>query len=218
MSKLYEVVQRPEQASQRQGHVLYTPAKPVLKFDADLESTVTKMIETMHHEDGIGIAAPQVDIPLQIFIIESNMDSARYSLLKKYPQLQPVPQQVFINPRIVEASKESIAYWHGCLSAKGLDRGRLRSYKSLRYEAQDVKGKKVEGSLDNLAAIIFQHEFRHLLGGLYVDHAKEFLKLEDMREAVLLGKTDLYTEKNIDEIPHILSDYQIGAWVGSLAK
>ncbi len=134
------------------------------------------MITTMHHEEGIGIAAPQVGISQQIFIIEASLDSSRYPFLRKYPQLKPVAQQIFINPRITQVSKEYIKYWHGCLSAKGLDRGLVRTYKSLHFEAQNLEGKVFKGYLDSFAAIIFQHEFRHLLGSLYIDHAKDLIQ------------------------------------------
>src|SRR4051812_40383934 len=111
------------------------------------------MVATMHHEQGIGIAAPQVGLSQQIFIIEASIDFSRYPLLRKYPQIENVKQQVFINPKITRVSEGSITYWHGCLSAKGLDRGLVRTYKTITFTAQDLDGKMFGGELASLAAI-----------------------------------------------------------------
>lgn len=218
MPKHLYVVQRPHEESARKGHVLYTPAKPVTVFDKTLKEKVEDMIATMHQEQGIGIAAPQVGLNEAIFVIEASLDSSRYPHLKKYPQLRDVGLQVFINPRITEASPETIAYWHGCLSAKDQNRGLVKTYKSLSFTAQDVEGRTFTGNLEFLAAIIFQHEFRHLLGTLYVDHAKEFMSISILQEKIKSGEIELYSENSENNIPHLLSDYKVGESIEDYAK
>src|SRR3990167_5474357 len=120
MSSLLDVVQRPSEANERKGHVLYIPARKVRVFNQKLKKSVKELIATMQHEQGIGIAAPQVGWNEQIFIIEASIESPRYPLLQRYPQLRNVEQQIFINPYITYASPDYVDYWHGCLSAKGV--------------------------------------------------------------------------------------------------
>lgn len=213
MSTVLEVVQRPIEESERKDHVLYIPARKVKVFNTKLKKSVKELIATMHHEHGIGIAAPQVGWNEQIFIIEASIESSRYPLMKKYPQLKNVEQQIFINPRITYASKEYVDYWHGCLSAKGVDRGLVRTYKTLAFSAQNVDGHVFTGTLDSLAAIIFQHEFRHLLGTLYCDHARNFVSLNDLQPKTLAGEIQLYTENSPVDVPLLLADYRIGETV-----
>ena len=123
------------------------------------------MYKTMMAEHGIGIAANQVGLNLQIFIIESNHEDSE----ARYKNILDVKKQVFINPKIKSASKKLTNFWHGCLSAKGQFRGQVSTYESIFYEALDENLNKVSGKLDGMAAVIFQHEFRHLLSNLYVD-------------------------------------------------
>ena len=78
---------------------------------------------------------------------------------KRYPSLSEVSFQVFINPVITKASSDRVRFWHGCLSAKGKKYGELASYTWLKYEALDSSLQTMRGSLDGLAAVIFQHEF-----------------------------------------------------------
>lgn len=210
MTKILDIVQRPEQPELRAKHVLYTPAKKVLNFDEKLKESVAILIATMHHTQGIGIAAPQVGWDQQIFIIEADLDASRYPHLRKHPELGPVPLQVFINPKIIKASIERVSYWHGCLSAHNAPRGLVATYKSIEVEAQDTEGVSFTAKLDFLASIIFQHEFRHLLGGLYIDHAKEFIPLSDLREKVLKSELSLFKVQPEESVPLLLSDYQVG--------
>lgn len=219
MPRIVDVVQRPKEKSQRKNHVLYVPAKKVTEFNQELHNRVDDLIETMHHEEGIGIAAPQVGWSEQIFIIEAMGISNRYPHPKKYAtQLTDVPQQIFINPRIVEASDSYVTYWHGCLSCKGLDRSKLRTYKDITVTAQDLKGNVFTRKLDKLASIIFQHEFRHLLGTLYIDHGLEFLSLESLREKLNSGDFNLYLETNEKIVPHLLKDYTVGESIEDYSK
>ena len=218
MPRLLDIVQRPAEAAQRCKHVLYNPAERVSHFDEALAASIRDLIATMHHEQGIGIAAPQVGWPLQIFIIQAEIESPRYPLLRRYPDLKNVAQQIFINPRITAASTETIGYWHGCLSGKGHERGLLRTYRSISFAAQDCQGLSFEGTLDSLGAIIFQHEFRHLLGTIYYDHAKDFLSLDQLLEKTKEGTVQLYTAQPDLKIPHMLADYRVGESIEDYKK
>ncbi len=210
MTKILDIVQRPDAAAERVKHVLYNPSKKVLVFDEKLKESIEVLIATMRHAQGIGIAAPQVGWDQQIFIIEANLESSRYPNLRQHPELVDVPLQIFINPKITRVSAEKVSYWHGCLSASNAPRGLLATYKSIEFEAQNLQGELFSGKLDFLASIIFQHEFRHLLGGLYIDHAKEFIPLSDLREKVLKSELSLFKVHPEESVPLLLSDYQVG--------
>jgi len=210
MSTVLDIVQRPIHIAERKNHVLYTPARKVKIFNTKFKNKVKDLIATMHHEHGVGIAAPQVGWNEQVFVIEASVDSSRYPLMRRYRQLKDVKQQIFINPKITYVSKDYVDYWHGCLSAKGVDRGLVRTYKTLGFSAQNIEGHVFKGTLESLAAIIFQHEFRHLLGTLYCDHAKTFVSLDEMKTKVLGGELDLYKENAEGDVPYLLKDYKIG--------
>ena len=117
---------------------------------------------------------------------------------------------LFINPKIKSASKKLTNFWHGCLSAKGQFRGQVSTYKSISYEALDENLNKVSGKLDGMAAVIFQHEFRHLLSNLYVDYATKLLDTEALNAELENGNYDDLDECD-NSIPHLLSDYKIGS-------
>ena len=120
-----------------------------------------------------------------------------------------VNKQIFINPKIKSASKELTNFWHGCLSAKGQFRGQVATYKSITYESMDENLNTVSGKLDGMAAVIFQHEFRHLLSNLYVDYACKLLDTEDLNADLENGNYDDLDDCD-SSIPHLLSDYKVG--------
>ena len=115
----------------------------------------------------------------------------------------------FINPKITGASKEKRNFWHGCLSSWGEKLGNAASYDWIEYEAFDENGHIKAGRLEGLAAVIFQHELRHLLGGTYLDKAEEFIDSAELyvkskdNEIVFFGKAD-------EDLPLLLDDYIIG--------
>ncbi len=218
MPHILNVVQRPEKAEDRKHHVLYVPAKKITVFDEALQNSVRDLVATMHYEQGIGIAAPQVGWSQQIFLIEAEVQSPRYPFMKKYSDLRNVAQQLFINPCILEASQECVSYWHGCLSAMSCDRGVLRSYKSIHVRAQDIEGKTFTCTLDSLAAIIFQHEFRHLLGTVYFDRARTLLPLAVLREQMANDMIQLYDANPDPSIPHMIGDYKVGETIEEFAE
>ena len=142
---------------------------------------------------------------MQIFIIESNHEDSE----PRYKNLLNVKKQIFINPKIKSASKELTNFWHGCLSAKGQFRGQVATYKSITYESMDENLNTVSGKLDGMAAVIFQHEFRHLLSNLYVDYACKLLDTEDLNADLENGNYDDLDDCD-SSIPHLLSDYKVG--------
>lgn len=193
-------------AIQRNNNPLYSKAEPVTnECKPYLPDFIELMFHTMQHEQGIGIAAPQLGVPLQLFMIglDDKVESERYG------KCDGVALQVFLNPRIIKASTELKSFWHGCLSAKGQKLGKVATYDWVECEAYDLDLNKFTARLEGMASIIFQHEFRHLLGKLYIDQTNILMPREDLREKIMAGEIES-CEPCGSEVPHLLADYKIG--------
>lgn len=144
--------------------VLRKKARPVTKFDADLQTLIDNMIETMRVANGVGLAAPQIGQSLQLAVIET--------LPKEDENGEAIPDSrelfVIVNPRIVWESREVIDGIEGCLSIPGYVGEVERAY-AVRVRAQDRRGKPLKLRLKGWTARIFQHEIDHLNGVLYID-------------------------------------------------
>lgn len=186
------------------NEVLYQKCKPVIDIKSDeIQNIITEMHVKMQG-NGIGLAANQIGYPYQIFMIEFDSSNSRYPL-----DFESVPYQVFINPKITKASKQRVSFWHGCLSALGEKRGKLATYKEIEYEAYNQNGKKITGKLDSIAAVIFQHEFNHLIGSVYVDFDTDYMDSKDLQAKFATGEILAYQECG-EEVPLLLQKYQIG--------
>ncbi|WP_420629803.1 peptide deformylase [Candidatus Leptofilum sp.] len=144
--------------------VLRKKARPVTKFDDDLQTLVDDMIETMRAASGVGLAAPQIGQSLQLAVIET--------LPKTDEDGEDIPDSrelfVIVNPRIVWESQEVSDGIEGCLSIPGYVGEVERPY-AVRVRAQDRRGKPLKLRLKGWTARIFQHEIDHLNGVLYID-------------------------------------------------
>lgn len=125
--------------------------KPVKIVDSEVKKLVTDMKETLEFTGGVGLAAPQVNIPLNIFIVN-------YGKLK----------EVFINPKISEKARSGTEGEEGCLSVPGF-RGLLRRSSELKIDYLDTKGRKKQAHLTGFYARIIQHEYDHLKTVFYID-------------------------------------------------
>ena len=185
---------------------LYLPPRMIKEKEFDtknLYQLIDSMYFVMQKKAGVGIAANQIGKRLQLFIIEAKADNPRYKVLG------PVAKQVFINPRITKVSENRKNFWHGCLSAEGKDRGNVSTYEWIEYECRDEKGGIRRARLDGFAAVIFQHEFKHLLNGTYLDVAHEFLPKAELDHQISLGKVAFFD--NVDNsLPLLIGDYTIG--------
>ena len=142
-------------------------AAPVTQFDTPtLHALVADMFETMHAAKGVGLAAPQIGIDLQlvIFGFASNL---------RYPDAPPVPETVLINPVLTPIGEAMEAGFEGCLSIPGL-RGSVPRYTRLHYEGFDQFGARIAVDADGFHARVVQHEVDHLLGILYPSRILDF--------------------------------------------
>ena len=148
-------------------HVLRQICKDVKTFNQDLHDLTQNLVETMFAANGVGLAAPQVGVPLSIFVMRTAQGI----------ELDTKEVHILINPTAA-MSGETYKDMEGCLSIPGL-LGRVQRYKQLACACQDTEGKPQVNTLDGLAARIFQHELDHLSGVLFVDRADKFYRPVD---------------------------------------
>jgi len=136
--------------------VLRKTAKPVEKFDAELAALVEGMLEALVREDGVGLAAPQVGVPLRLVVIDiSHGDEKPF---------------VLANPEITALSDEKVETDEACLSLPGISLQVERAAR-VSVRAQDEKGEYyVIENAEGLLARALQHETDHLNGILLIDH------------------------------------------------
>ena len=134
-------------------------------------------------KDGVALAAPQIGIPLRIFIVLKEYTENKTAQELKEIQEKKTPKQnkpeivVFINPKITKISKKKQAVKEGCLSVTGIF-GTVSRAEKVTMEANDEKGEKFSRGASGLLAQIFQHEMDHLNGILFTDTATNLEKLE----------------------------------------
>ena len=142
-------------------------AQPVRRFGSpELRALVDDLFDTMRALDGAGLAAPQIGVNLRVVIfgVQSN---------PRYPQAEPVPTTVLLNPRIEPLSDEREGGWEGCLSVPGM-RGWVPRHVRLRYGGFDLDGAPIERIAQGFHARVVQHECDHLDGLLYPGRIEDF--------------------------------------------
>jgi len=139
---------------------LLEPSRPVERFDTlELHELVADMEDTMKDLNGAGLAAPQIGILLQVVIFGVDFNP-------RYPDAEPVPYTVLINPLLKPVGGEIEEGWEGCLSIPGM-RGLVPRYMHLRYQGYDPEGKSIDRTVTGFHARVVQHECDHLAGILY---------------------------------------------------
>lgn len=131
-------------------------SESVTRFDADLSKLLDDMHETMLGAHGIGLAAPQVNRPLRVFIVDLSLQEDEAKV-----------RHEFVNPKISEGTGK-ISFEEGCLSVPGVGESVNRK-KRIRVDYQDRTGKAQVLYAEDLLAVAIQHEYDHLDGILFVD-------------------------------------------------
>ena len=121
--------------------------------------------DSMKHYGGIGIAAPQIGVDLQVAIIE-------LMGFNRYGEEVNLPLTTFVNPKIEYLTNEEQGFWEGCLSVPGL-RGFVERPKKVRVRYLNEKAEPQELVAEGFLATVLQHELDHLQGVLYVDRIKD---------------------------------------------
>ena len=142
-------------------------AEPVTEFNTpELHALIADMFDTMHAANGVGLAAPQIGVNLQLVIFG-------FSRNERYPDAPAVPQTVLLNPVLTPLSGEMEDGWEGCLSVPGL-RGVVPRHVRLHYSGFDPQGNAISREVDGFHARVVQHECDHLIGVLYPMRVRDF--------------------------------------------
>lgn len=142
-------------------------AQPVPAFDTpELHALLADMFDTMKAANGVGLAAPQIGVDLQVVVFG-------FERAERYPDAPPVPRTILINPTITPLTDEMEDGWEGCLSVPGL-RGVVPRVQRIRYQGFDEKGEPIDRIAEGFHARVVQHEVDHLIGTLYPMRIKDF--------------------------------------------
>jgi peptide deformylase len=155
----------------RLGHpALRIPAHPVAPGELALPATqelIDDMIATMRAASGVGLAAPQVGVSLQIFVYEAAHAEGRDA---------GIPLHVLVNPMLTPQAGELVYDWEGCLSIPDL-RGLVPRHPAVRVRSLDRDGRPLDYAVSGFEARIVQHEFDHLNAIVFLDRMRDFKTL-----------------------------------------
>lgn len=149
---------------------IYLYGQPVLRKETEninkdypgLDALIGNMFQTMDHAEGIGLAAPQVGLPIRLFVVDG-------TVLKEDMPDMIVGRHVFINPEIIGESDEKVTYEEGCLSVPGIHEKVSRPAEiTLRYF--DENWVEHTDHFTGFFARMLQHEYDHLEGHVFTDH------------------------------------------------
>lgn len=171
---------------------IYAYGDPVLRKEAEeitadypnLKALIANMWETMYASHGVGLAAPQVGLPIRLFVIDGSPFSEDEPSLENF-------KKVFINAYIVEEEGEVWEFEEGCLSIPGV-REKVKREGTITIEYMDENFQLKEETFNGLAARIIQHEHDHTDGILFVDHVNQFRRrlLTKKLNDISRGKVD----------------------------
>ena len=167
---------------------IYVYGQPVLRKEAeditpdypDLKELIANMFETMDRADGVGLAAPQIGLPIRVVVINLDVLSDDMPEFKDF-------RKAYINAHIIETGEEMVSMEEGCLSLPGVHESVKRPDKiRVTYLDEDMNphDEWVEGYL----ARVMQHEFDHLDGTMFIDH------LSPLRKQMIKGKLNKMVE------------------------
>ena len=153
------------QIAQLGAPVLRQKAKDITAIDsAATQSIIADMMATLSESNGVGIAAPQIYEPWRIIIIASRPTP-------RYPSAPEMEPTIMINPSFQALSEAQEKDWEGCLSIPGI-RALVPRYKNIEVIYSDLQGKAAKLHFDGFIARVFQHEYDHLNGLVYLDRVE----------------------------------------------
>jgi peptide deformylase len=137
--------------------------------DEYIQKLIDDLTATVAKANGVGIAAPQVAASSRLFIVASRPNL-------RYPHAPTMEPTAMINPRIISHSTETVKGWEGCLSVPGI-RGLVPRYQKIEVAYTDRNSKLQKQELTDFVARIFQHEYDHLDGLVFVDRLENSLDM-----------------------------------------
>lgn len=167
------------------GHpVLKKVAEEIDEDYPELKQLADDMFETMYNAAGVGLAAPQINKSIRVFVVDTQ------PFAKDYPEAEGF-KKVFINPEIIEFFGDDFTFNEGCLSLPGLSEDVVRKSK-IRINYLDTDFVEHEEVLEGIVARVVQHEYDHLDGIVYTD------RLPNIKKILLKGKLHDITEGKVD--------------------
>ena len=153
--------------------ILRKVGEPITKFDEALAELAKDMVDTMYEEEGIGLAAQQVDRALQICVIDVRPPEgvevpSNYNYDGKQPPLDLIMPMAIVNPKVTIIDNTEDVYEEGCLSFPGVN-GKVDRPIGIRCEFQDTEGNSHVIEADGLLGRCILHEVDHLNGKLFID-------------------------------------------------
>ena len=148
--------------------VLREMAKPVV-LNADTEIIIQNMKDTLANTQGVGIAAPQIGVSAQIMIIASRPT-------QRYPNAPFMPPTVMLNPSFKPLSDIKEKGWEGCLSIPSI-RALVPRYTMIEVQYLNEQGEFIKIELSDFTARVFQHEYDHLIGKVFLDNIETTLDI-----------------------------------------
>lgn len=144
------------------------PVPAALLGSHELDELIADMFATMNQAGGVGLAAPQIGVDLQVVVFG-------FERTARYPSAAAVERTVLINPLITPLGPVREEGWEGCLSIPGL-RGTVPRYTHIRYEGMDAQGIPFQREAHDFHARVVQHECDHLIGRLYPSRITDFTR------------------------------------------
>lgn len=161
--------------------VLRKTGKDITNEYPNLDALLENMFETMYEARGIGLAAPQVGVPIRIFIVDATPFEEDEELTEEERAFLSTFKQVFINAKIIEETGDEWAFNEGCLSIPDIREDIFRS-DTIKIEYLDENFEKYTKKFDGIVARIIQHEYDHIEGVLFTD------KLSALKKRLIKGK------------------------------
>jgi peptide deformylase len=156
---------------------LARPVDPAELQSRELQQLLDDMVETMHEYEGVGLAAPQVHVPLRLAVLEVPASDARGR--------EAVPLTVIVNPRLTPGEGAPVHGWEGCLSIPEM-RGIVPRAPRVAVAALDREGRPLALEAEGFHARVLQHECDHLDGNVYLD------RMADMRSLCFLHEFERF--------------------------
>ena len=170
---------------------IYVYGQPVLRQVAEditpdypnLKELIQNMFETMDHASGVGLAGPQVGLPIRVVVIDLDVISEDYPEYKGF-------RHAFINPHILEVTGEEESMEEGCLSVPGIQES-VKRLNKIHVTYLDENMQEHDEWVEGFLARCMQHEFDHLEGTLFIDHVK------GLRKSMMSGKLKKMAEGKV---------------------
>jgi len=161
--------------------VLRKETEEIMQDYPNLDKVLENMFETMYEARGIGLAAPQVNLPIRLFIVDATPFEDDEDLTEEEQKFVSTFKKVFINARIIEESGDEWAFNEGCLSIPDVREDVFRQ-PNIVMEYEDENFKKHKESFSGIVARIIQHEYDHIEGILFTD------KLSPLKKRLIKSK------------------------------